>query len=412
MKHNRCDETSSTGTGHISHKMSRSSECSTLKSVGIISILLMIWLTLFGFTCLYIRSSCHVTDVIGQAIDLPAYSSGESHMPRTYNQTMLMISFIPAPGQASLPPKHVSRPTNAPRESDNLDSNYHTKETVHSLHNDSKEMRLTSDLVRVFKSTKAPLSTTPNPMRDILSVCRNSTTSSAKSHSQNRRSLRFPDANILYVASLPNITCLMVVLMLMFIMYEYPQRLSFYTVILMTASGVYAGTEYCNTTYECVGQSRPINRTYSLRSRGYKANSGGTTDITAEWDSYKSIRCSGSFSCANIGCIQGSSAFQSSSLDCSAVFACSNTSVNLTGPISLECWGSNSCYGVTFHSYGDAADIDCYGDRSCANTEIHNHNMITASGSYALYNATIHSTADGLVVYLWGSNAGFGAKKK
>eukprot|EP01083_Nonionella_stella_P180948 646713_1 len=84
---------------------------------------------------------------------------------------------------------------------------------VHSLHNDSKEIQFTSDLVRVFESTKdkieASLPTTQNPMRYILSVhmCRNSTISNAKSHSQNRRSLRFPDANILYVASLPNITC-------------------------------------------------------------------------------------------------------------------------------------------------------------------------------------------------------------
>eukprot|EP01083_Nonionella_stella_P156787 508119_1 len=332
MKHNRCDETSSTGTGHISHKMSRSSECSTLKSVGIISILLMIWLTLFGFTCLYIRSSCHVTDVIGQAIDLPAYSSGESHMPRTYNQTMLMISFIPAPGQASLPPKHVSRPTNAPRESDNLDSNYHTKETVHSLHNDSKEIQFTSDLVRVFESTKdttdASLPTTPNPMRCILSVCRNSTASSAKSRSQNRRSLRIVDKHetidAIYNASdmrrrFPqsrlsdiNIKCLMVVLMLMFIMCKCPKSISFNTVILMTMSGVHAGYEYCDTAYACVGKSRPINRANALRSGGYKANSGDTTDITIEWDSDTYIRCDGSFSCANIGCIKGSNTYDSS----------------------------------------------------------------------------------------------------
>eukprot|EP01083_Nonionella_stella_P283156 963651_1 len=61
---------------------------------------------------------------------------------------------------------------------------------VHSLHNEFKETQLTSDLLRVFDSTKdkteAPFTMIPNPMRRIVSACNNSTISNAKSHSQNR----------------------------------------------------------------------------------------------------------------------------------------------------------------------------------------------------------------------------------
>eukprot|EP01083_Nonionella_stella_P160527 524952_1 len=296
---------------------------------------------------------------------------------------------------------------------------------VHSLHNEFKETQLTSDLLRVLEPTKdkpeASFTTIPNPMRRIISVCTNSTISSAKSHSQNRISLRIVNKHetidTVYYASgtEQHMRCLMVVLMLMCIMCKCPKRISFNTVILMMVSGVF-GYEYCNTAYECVGQSRPINRADSLTSGGYKTNSGGATDITIEWDTYRQyIQCDGSFSCANIGIIgyiKGSLPYPSASsrLHCDGVFGCSNTSVNLTGNIQRRCYGSNSCYGVTFHSYGEMALISCNGDRSCANTDIHSHNEIRARGSYALYNATIHSTADGLEVYLYGSNAGFGAK--
>eukprot|EP01083_Nonionella_stella_P053391 141239_1 len=313
---------------------------------------------------------------------------------------------------------------------------------VHSLHNEFKETQLTSDLLRVFDSTKdkteASFTTILNPMHRIISMCTNSTISSAKSHSQNRSiSLRIVNKHetidTVYYASgtEQHMRCLMVVLMLMFIMCKCPKRISFNTVILMMVSGV-LGTEYCNTSYECVGQSRPINRADSFYSRGYKANSGDTTDITIEWDLWEPegnayIRCDGSFSCANIGIIgyiKGALPYrypeQYARLHCDGVFGCSNTSVNLTGNIQRRCYGSNSCYGVTFHSYGvytfEGHDgplfgsIDCDADRSCSNTEIHNHNDISALGSYALYNATIHSTSDGLHVYLYGSNAGFGAK--
>eukprot|EP01083_Nonionella_stella_P105087 302087_1 len=54
--------------------------------------------------------------------------------------------------------------------------------------------------------------------------------------------------------------------------------------------------------------------------------------------------------------------------------------------------------------------MNCGGDRSCANAELRTHGAIEARGSYALYNATIHSTADGFYVSLVGSNAGFGAR--
>eukprot|EP01083_Nonionella_stella_P292719 995617_1 len=295
---------------------------------------------------------------------------------------------------------------------------------VHSLHNEFKETQLTSDLLRVLEPTKdkpeASFTTIPNPMRRIISVCTNSTISSAKSHSQNRSiSLRIVNKHetidTVYYASgtEQHMRCLMVVLMLMCIMCKCPKRISFNTVILMMVSGVF-GYEYCNTAYECVGQSRPINRAFDLRSRGYKANSGGATDITIEWGTRRYIECSASFSCANIGYIKGSCTYDGLSwqpyLGCNGVFGCSNTSVNLTGNIERACSGSNSCYGVTFHSYGEAAEISCSGDRSCANTDIHSHNEIRARGSYTLYNASIHSTTDGLAVYLFGSNAGFGAK--
>eukprot|EP01083_Nonionella_stella_P172797 594083_1 len=138
-------------------------------------------------------------------------------------------------------------------------------------------------------------------MRRIISACNNSTISSAKSHSQNRSiSLRIVNKHetidTVYYASDNTIgtehhmRCLMAVLMMMCIMCKCPKRISFNTVILMMVSGV-LGTEYCNTSYECVGQSRPINRADSLHSRGYKANSGGATDITIEWDTYGRIGC-------------------------------------------------------------------------------------------------------------------------
>eukprot|EP01083_Nonionella_stella_P177639 624951_1 len=121
-------------------------------------------------------------------------------------------------------------------------------------------------------------------------------------------------------------------------------------------SGVLGTAENCDTAYECVGQSRPINRANALRSRGYKANSGDNTDITIEWERNGYIRCGGSFSCANIGIIgyiKGALPYrypeQYARLHCDGVFGCSNTSVNLTGNIKRYCHGSNSCYGVTFH---------------------------------------------------------------
>eukprot|EP01083_Nonionella_stella_P083265 230177_1 len=226
----------------------------------------------------------------------------------------------------------------------------------YSLHNAFKKIQLASDLFRM------------NTMRCILSVC---TISRAKSHSQNRRSLRIvskhESLDTLYnsIDSLQNIKCLMVMLLLMFITCRCPKLLSFYTVILMAVSGVYAGDEYCDSGYECVGQSLPINRANGLYSRGYKSNSGSTTDITVEWDSDNYITCCGSFSCANIGYIKGSGWGDWSHLKCDGVFGCSNTSVNLTGNIQRLCYGSNSCYGATFHSYSETASIDCYGDRSC-----------------------------------------------
>eukprot|EP01083_Nonionella_stella_P151631 484775_1 len=184
--------------------------------------------------------------------------------------------------------------------------------------------------------------------------------------------------------------------------------------MLMMASFVFGGSEYCNTAYECVGQSRPINTTYTLYSGGYKANSGATTDITVDWNTEtKDVRCSASFSCANIGSITGS-ARSSSRLFCDGAFSCSNTIVNLTGNIARNCAGSNSCNGVTFNSLnsssGEQGWMFCDGDRSCANAEFHNHHEISALGSYALYNATIHSTADGFKVKLYAPNAGFGAR--
>eukprot|EP01083_Nonionella_stella_P013730 38626_1 len=148
----------------------------------------------------------------------------------------------------------------------------------------------------------------------MISVCANSTISNAKTHSPNRVSLRivnkhetidtvyyasdtdqcvrkrYPqshvsDINILYVSPLPNVKCLMVVLMLMFIVCKCPKHVSFNTVILMIVSGVFGQSdELCATAYECVGQSRPINRATGLQSLGYQANSGGNTDITIEWE--------------------------------------------------------------------------------------------------------------------------------
>eukprot|EP01083_Nonionella_stella_P259461 885853_1 len=210
--------------------------------------------------------------------------------------------------------------------------------------------------------------------------------------------------------------CVMIVMMLLFMisMRKCTKYLLFNAMMLMMASCVFGGSEYCNTAYECVGQSRPINATYTLISGGYKANSGATTDITVDWNTEtKDVRCSASFSCANIGSITGS-ARSSSRLFCEGAFSCSNTIVNLTGNIARNCGGSNSCNGVTFNSLNSSSGtqgwMSCQGDRSCANAEFHNHHEISALGSYALYNATIHSTADGFKVKLYAPNAGFGAR--
>eukprot|EP01083_Nonionella_stella_P291424 991649_1 len=171
---------------------------------------------------------------------------------------------------------------------------------VHLLPTEFKDIQPNrSDLVSVSASASTRDKTEAsffmaqcrNTMHCIISVCRNNRISNAQCHSENRISLRIAnrhikiareqsmhnilDINILYVASV-------VALMLMFIMCKCPKCLSFNAVILMTVSSVF-GQESCDAAYECVGQSRPINRADTLWSRGYKANSGGTTDITVDW---------------------------------------------------------------------------------------------------------------------------------
>eukprot|EP01083_Nonionella_stella_P229299 811763_1 len=178
----------------------------------------------------------------------------------------------------------------------NVASTYENE--VHSFHNEFKHVQITSEMICLFGSTKdktgASFTPTHNPMRGILSVCRNKGISSAKSHWENNISLRIvnkyttidtlyyasdmeqrkaghhshiPYLSILYGFSVSNIECLMVVLMLVFIMCKCPKRFSFNAVILMAVCGVF-GDEFCDTAYECVGQSRPINRALSLFSRG------------------------------------------------------------------------------------------------------------------------------------------------
>eukprot|EP01083_Nonionella_stella_P136757 416292_1 len=201
------------------------------------------------------------------------------------------------------------------------------------------------------------------------------------------------DTSALYLMSMSSIKRLIIVLVLIFI-----------------PGGVSGQLESCDKAYECVGQSRPTDPTVNFRSYGYKATSGGSTDITIDWFNQTSpwIRCSGSFGCANIAYIKMSARSSSNPLlSCEGVFACSNTTINFTGNINVCCYGSNSCYGVTLNSLSHT--MWCSGDRSCANAEVHSNGQIKAHGSYALYNATIHSAIDELLVYLYGSNAGFGA---
>eukprot|EP01083_Nonionella_stella_P084239 233148_1 len=227
-----------------------------------------------------------------------------------------------------------------------------------------------------------------------------------------------PDINALYVASVLSIKRLLIVLVFIFITSKRPKRVPFNIVIMMIVSGVSCASESCDTAYECVGQSRPIDPTVDFLSYGYKANSGGSTDITIDWINQTSsfVNCRGSFSCANIGYIKAAARSSTSSkpkLICEGVFGCSNTTINFTGNINVECGGSNSCYGVTFNSVSQSHvsnTMSCSGDRSCANAELHTNGAIQAFGSYALYNATIHSTVDGVDVFLYGSNAGFGAR--
>eukprot|EP01083_Nonionella_stella_P152421 488508_1 len=202
--------------------------------------------------------------------------------------------------------------------------------------------------------------------------------------------------------------------------YPHSQCIMVVLVILMMGSDV-SGFD-CNLAYECVGQSLPSDPSDALSSAGYKANSGGTTDITIDWDTQDNIviNCAASFSCANIGYITGSATDtshpHSSFLQCAGVFGCANAIVNLTGNVNRLCLGSNSCNGVTFNapskfSSSEAGEMRCSGDRSCANAEFHNHKAISAFASYALYNATIHSVpGETLYVYLYASNAGSGAR--
>eukprot|EP01083_Nonionella_stella_P291176 990832_1 len=207
---------------------------------------------------------------------------------------------------------------------------------------------------------------------------------------------------------------LMIMLVLTFITSKSPKRVSFNLLILMMVSGVSVSgdVETCDTAYECVGQSRPIDPTNSLHSYGHKANSGGSTHITIDWSNVFSggsfISCRGAFSCANIGYIRGSAGSSSSKLMCDGAFGCFNTIMNFTGLIDVNCGGANSCDGLTLNA--PSVPMNCGGDRSCANAELRTHGAIEARGSYALYNATIHSTADGFYVSLVGSNAGFGAR--
>eukprot|EP01083_Nonionella_stella_P313631 1126748_1 len=62
MEHNQRDETDSIVTDHIAHKMTRSDARSTSKCVDIVFVLLTIWLTLFGYRCLFSRASCDVIE--------------------------------------------------------------------------------------------------------------------------------------------------------------------------------------------------------------------------------------------------------------------------------------------------------------------------------------------------------------
>eukprot|EP01084_Bolivina_argentea_P210029 357626_1 len=243
----------------------------------------------------------------------------------------------------------------------------------------------------------------------LIEIAMNITHLYEESHSKHDDVLKFTYLTMMWIPT--------------FIMFRHSKRSSFNALLWMMISAV-SGNEWCDTAYECVGQSRPMNRTDGLQSRGYKANSGGTTDITVDWNGNTDgfIYCEASFACANIGSISGSTTRTMSRLQCFGVFSCANTTVNIIIPsyggliiggkvIQIYCDGSNSCHGVTFKSSINVVVL-CRGDRSCANTEFHNIDMIKALASYALHNATIHScsTTDSLYVELGALDAGFGAR--
>eukprot|EP01083_Nonionella_stella_P189274 699590_1 len=93
MEHNQRDETDSIVTDHIAHKMTRSDARSTSKCVDIVFVLLTIWLTLFGYRCLFSRASCdvieppHINHNQSDSVHLPLQRLGYTHHASTAQST-------------------------------------------------------------------------------------------------------------------------------------------------------------------------------------------------------------------------------------------------------------------------------------------------------------------------------------
>eukprot|EP01084_Bolivina_argentea_P042185 77818_1 len=94
-------------------------------------------------------------------------------------------------------------------------------------------------------------------------------------------------------------------------------------------------TKYCDTAYQCVGQSININR--NMYSRGYKGVYGPTTSINT-----KRIACLGTFSCYNVSLLSNShSTVASDDVECSGASSCAYNGITY-GLYQLYCTGVSS----------------------------------------------------------------------
>eukprot|EP01083_Nonionella_stella_P162753 534571_1 len=152
----------------------------------------------------------------------------------------------------------------------------------------------------------------------------------------------------------------------------------------------------CTNSRHCIDADIQATNTKSF---GYKSTSGARTIIT----STNATNCTGAFSC------HGVSSISSATTRCHGTNACANIDSMVAN--RFECDASHSCAHSTLIGTRNKSQISCTGYKSCAHSHISSTEIIIASSTYALYNATIDSlhTIHDLHVTLSGYHAGLNA---